>query len=122
MSPYLRIELLVLAVCVLVLVFRAVNRGKLRIQFSLIWLTVAAAMVAAAAMPRLVRWLSNALHVAEVTNFIYLVGILALMAIGFKQSEILSQHSEQVKRLTQELALVKKQLREQEQHETNQNT
>ncbi len=119
MSPYLRMELLLLAVCVFVLVFRAVNRGKLRIQFSLIWLTVAAAMVAAAAMPRVVKWISNALHVAEVTNFIYLVGILALMAIAFKQSEILSRHSEQIKRLTQELALLKKQLREQEQHETD---
>lgn len=122
MSPYLRAELLILAVFVFLVVFRAVNRGKLRVQFSLIWLTVAAAMVAAAAVPRAVKWLSNALHVAEVTNFIYLVGILALMAIGFKQSEILSQHSEQVKRLTQELSLLKKQLREQEQNETDKNT
>lgn len=122
MSPYLRVELLVLAVFVLLVVFRAVNRGKLRIQVSLIWLTVAVAMVAAAALPGAVEWLSDAFHVAEVTNFIYLVGILLLMAIVFKQSEILSQHSEQVKRLTQELSLLKKQLREQEQqHEQDQN-
>lgn len=113
MSPFLRVEMLLVAVAVLVMVFRSINRRRLRVQFSLVWLAVAAGMVLVAAFPGIAFRLCGLTRIEEPSNLIYLLGILTLLVIVFKQTEIISQHTEQIKRLTQELSIGKLRLEEQ---------
>lgn len=114
MSPFLRVEMLLLALAVLVMVFRAINRRRLRVQFSLIWLAVAGGMLLVAAFPGIAVWLCTLTRIQTPSNLIYLLGILTLLVIVFKQTEIISQHTEQIKRLTQELSMAKHRLEAQE--------
>lgn len=113
MSPFLRLEMLAVALAVSVMVFRSINRRRLRVQFSLIWLIVAAGMVLVAAFPGIAFWLCGLMRIEKPSNLIYLLGILTLLVIVFRQTEIISQHTEQIQRLTQELSLEKYRLEEQ---------
>lgn len=117
MSPFLRVEMLLVALAVLFMVFRSINRRKLRVQFSLVWLAVAAGMVLIAAFPGIAFWLCGVMRIEKPSNLIYLLGILTLLVIVFKQTEIISQHTEQIKRLTQELSMEKHCLEEKRTHE-----
>ena len=112
MSLLLRIEMLALALAVLLMVFRSIRRGRLLVQFSLVWLAIAVGMMLVAAVPELTIWLCALIGIQTPSNLIYLLGILTLLVIAFRQTEIISRHTEQIKRLTQELSLVKKQLEE----------
>ena len=108
MSPFLRIEMIILALAIMFMVFRSINRGRLLVRFSLIWLTVSIGILLVAAFPGIAVWLSDLTRIQTPSNLIYLLGILTLLVIVFKQTEIISQHTEQIKRLTQEISLEKK--------------
>ncbi|MCI8687089.1 MAG: DUF2304 family protein [Lawsonibacter sp.] len=53
MSPFLRAEMIVLALLIVTIIVRSVNRKKLRIQYSFAWLVIAAALLAVAFFPAL---------------------------------------------------------------------
>lgn len=113
MLLFLRVEMLILALAVLLMVFHSINRRRLRVQFSLIWLGISAGMMLVAAFPGIAVWLCKLTRIQTPSNLIYLLGILTLLVIVFKQTEIISQHTEQIKGLTQELSLEKHRTEEQ---------
>ena len=119
MSTLLRIEMVVLACIVMLVVFRSINKGKLMVRFSLLWIGIAIGMTLCAVFPGIVVWFCGVIGIETPSNLMYLLGILVLLVLVFKQSEILSQQTEQIKKLTQELSILKKQLPEQgESHAT----
>jgi len=117
MSLFLRVEMLILAFAVLLMVFHSINRRRLRVQYSLIWLGISAGMILVAAFPGIVVWLCTLTRIQTPSNLIYLLGILTLLVIVFKQTELISQHTEQIKRLTQELSMEKHRAEEQGKHD-----
>ena len=52
MSVLLRIEMIVLALVFIVLVFRTVNKQRLQMRFSLVWLMISFAMMVVAIFPQ----------------------------------------------------------------------
>ncbi len=117
MSPTLRVEMIVLAAAMIAVVFRAIRRGKLLVRFSLLWLAVSVGMLIVAAFPGIVIRLSRLVQIETPSNLVYLLGILLLLLIVLRQTELLSRHTEQIKRLTQELSLER--MRAQEGKEDN---
>lgn len=105
MNPLLRVEMTALSVLVVGVLFRAVNRGKLRMQYALLWLVVAAAMVLAALFPGVVYWLCGIMGVETPSNLVYLFAFVALLAIAFHHTVVLSEQSERIKGLTQMLSI-----------------
>jgi hypothetical protein len=109
--------MLILAFAVLLMVFHSINRRRLRVQYSLIWLGISAGMILVAAFPGIAMWLCTLTRIETPSNLIYLLGILTLLVIVFKQTEIISQHTEQIKRLTQEVSMEKHRAEEQGTHD-----
>ena len=101
----LRMEMLVLAAVVLLIVFLSIRRRKLLVRFAMIWLVIAVGMVFAALCPGVVVWLCSVVHIEKAPNLIYLLGLLVLLGLSFKQTVLLSKQSDQIKRLTQAISL-----------------
>lgn len=107
MTPLLRIELILFALIVVGVIVRNVNRKRLRIQYSLLWLLVALALMVSAFFPGILIWLCGVLEIETPANLVYLLGILVLLLITFYQTLLISHQAEQIKRLTQEISLEK---------------
>lgn len=105
MSVVLRVELLLFALIFFVLVFRSVSKKKLQLRYSLIWLLVAFCMVAAACFPGIIELISNLVGIQVPSNLIYFLGIVVLLVLSYSLSIIVSKQSDQIKHLTQYIAI-----------------
>ena len=92
--------MIVLALLIVTIIVRSVNRKKLRIQYSFAWLVIAAALLAVAFFPGITG-------IETPSNLIYLFGILILLLISFYQTALLSKQADRITRLTQVLSIEK---------------
>lgn len=99
--------MIVLALLIVTIIVRSVNRKKLRIQYSFAWLVIAAALLAVAFFPGIAVWLCSVTGIETPSNLIYLFGILILLLISFYQTALLSKQADRITRLTQVLSIEK---------------
>jgi len=107
MSLLLRIEMILIAIAVIMIVLFSVNRKKMCIQYSLIWIVLSVGLLIVAIFPSIAFFLCDILDIQTPTNLIFLVGILALLMIAFYQTIIISKQSERIKFLIQTISLEK---------------
>ena len=108
MIPWaLRIKLIAVAILFMVIVFRAVNKKRLQMKYSVIWVIISAGMISVAFFPQIVSVLIVLLGIETPANFVYLVGLLAAMTLCFSLTITVSKQSEEIKRLTQEISIEK---------------
>ena len=81
MSLTLRIGLIVLSLIFIVYVFNNVNKRKLQLQFSLIWLLIALAIIVIAVFPQIVYFAAKFIGIEVSSNLVYLIAIITLMFI-----------------------------------------
>ena len=101
MSIVLRIELIILALVFVALVFNAVNKRKLWLQYSLIWLLVSVGLLVTAFFPDILDWLADLMKIEVTSNLVYLIAIFILVVITFYLTKIVSKQSSQIKTLIQ---------------------
>ena len=101
MSIVLRIELIILAFVFVALVFNAVNKGKLWLQYSLIWLLISCGLLIVAFFPEILELLAAFMQIEVTSNLVYLIAIFVLVVITFYLTKIVSKQSEQIKTLIQ---------------------
>lgn len=101
MSIVLRVELIILALVFVALVFNAVNKRKLWLQYSLIWLLVSVGLLVTAFFPNVLDWLADLMKIEVTSNLVYLIAIFVLVVITFYLTKIVSKQSEQIKTLIQ---------------------
>ena len=101
MSIVLRVELIILALVFVALVFNAVNKRKLWLQYSLIWLLVSVGLLVTAFFPKILDWLAHLMKIKVTSNLVYLIAIFVLVVITFYLTKIVSKQSEQIKTLIQ---------------------
>ena len=99
--------MIVLALLIVTIIVRSVNRKKLRIQYSFAWLVIAAALLAVAFFPGIVVWLCGITGIETPSNLIYLFGILIQLLISYYQTALLSKQADRITRLTQVLSIEK---------------
>ena len=107
MGLLLRIEMIVMAVLVVFIIIHNVNRKRLRIQYSFVWLLIALALLAVAFFPGIVTWLCGIMSIETPVNLIYLLGIFALLLITFYQTLLISRQADRITRLTQIVSVEK---------------
>ena len=105
MSTVFRLEMLAIAVILFVVVLRSIRSRKLLVRFSLVWFLIAVGILLIAVFPGIPIWLCGVVQIETPSNLIYLLGILVLFMLALSQTRLLSQQTEQIKRLTQELSL-----------------
>lgn len=107
MSTLLCAEMIVVALLVILIIMYNVNRNRLCVQYSFVWLLIALSMLVAALFPGAVSWLRGVLGIETSSNLIYLIAILVLIILSFFQTLLISKQEDQIKRLIQIVSIEK---------------
>jgi len=89
----------------LVFIVELVRRRKLREAYAWLWITTSVGMLVLSSWYGLIEWLSQLTGAVTVTTTLFLFALLFLLALSVHFSTVLSRLSQQVRRLTQELAM-----------------
>lgn len=108
MMPRQWIASVVLALAILVLVIRLVQRGHLDIAYCWLWLAIGAGMLLMVLRYDWLVELSGLIGAVAPTTTIFLVGFMVILLMCLQFSWVISTHRRQIKRLTQRLALLER--------------
>jgi hypothetical protein len=90
----------------LAVIVELVRRRRLKEEYSLLWIVTAVAMLVLSSWYDLVEWLTQLSGAVTPTTTLFIFGLVFLLLISVHYSTVLSRLTEQVRRLTQELALL----------------
>lgn len=105
MSVTLRITLIVGSLLFVVVVFSVVNRKKLQLGDTLLWLLVSLILILGAVFPQLFVWASKLIGIETPSNFIYLIAVAALFVLVFHLTVQLSRLQAQTRRMVQMISI-----------------
>jgi len=103
------------ALAAFVLVLELVRRRRLREDYSLLWLFVALVMIVVAAWRDLLHGLAALVGIAYPPNLLFLLALMFVFALLLYFSTVITRLALESKRLAQEVALLRQQLRQLEQ-------
>jgi len=91
----------------LLMVLFALHRAYLREGYALLWIAVTCGMIVLSLIPRSMDKLARiiGIHIAPFVLVLFMLAGMSLML--FQQSVVISRHNEKIKRLAEELALLK---------------
>ncbi len=107
MSWALRLEMIALALGVAFVVVRSINKKKMRIQYSIVWMLLSGVLLVISLFPGIVFFLCRLLGIETASNLIFLLGIMALMLVSLIQTSIISKQADKIKYLTQVISIEK---------------
>lgn len=114
MTIQLRIVLFILIILALILFFHRIKNQKLALQYSLSWLVLLAILLIVVLFPNLLYYFSNAVGIELPINMIFFLGFLFTLLIIYNLTVAISKMSNEIKDLTQKLALMEKELHDDE--------
>jgi hypothetical protein len=106
MTPTQRTFAIVTSVVTLIGILELVRRRKLREEYSWLWILTTAVMLVLSAWYGLIERLSRLIGAVTPTTTLFLFGLLFLLLISVHFSTMISRLTQQVRTLTQELAIL----------------
>jgi hypothetical protein len=110
-----RLFAMALGIAVLLFVVNLVRTRKLKEEFALLWLLTAVVLVLAPLLIDYLDMIAHALGIEYPPAFIFVLAIICVLLVLFQFSMRISHFSEQIKVLTQEIALLRARLESLEQ-------
>lgn len=110
MSLALQIEMFILAIVLLYMIIRMVNKNTFSVKRSLPWLLVGLILVFISVFPGVVSFIAHHLGFALTMNFLLFCAILFLFCLELFDTSSNTKRDEQIKRLIQEVSLLKKEI------------
>ncbi len=107
-----RFFVIALALLALILVINLVRTRKLKEEFAILWLFTGFSLVLIPVFVDAFDFFAFALGIEYPPALLFLVALLGMMFILFQFSVSISRYSEQIKVLTQELALLRHRIQE----------
>jgi hypothetical protein len=123
MRPISVFVILVAALIAVVVVFY-IRKWRLREEYSLLWLLLAAAMLVLASFEGITVWIADRLEVSYAPSILFFIGLAFVATMLFHYSLEISRLSDQSRRLAQELSLLRSRVEQEPrgQQETPQET
>lgn len=109
MRPISIFVILVAALIAVVVVFY-IRKWRLREEYSLLWLLLAAAMLVLASFEGITVWIADRLDVSYAPSILFFIGLAFVATMLFHYSLEISRLSDQSRRLAQELSLLRSRL------------
>lgn len=107
-----RLFFMILGLAVLFVIINTVRRRKLKEEYALLWLLMAVTLVVAPLAIDLIDAISFAIGIDYPPAFIIVIALICFILIFFQISVTISRFSEQIKSLSQDLALTRKRLQD----------
>lgn len=102
------------AMVFLIMIFRLIVRGRLREEYSIIWIFCTSVLIFFSIWRKGLHFLASLLGVYYPPSLLFLVGILAIIVFLVHLSVVNSKLQSQIKTLSQEMAFLKQQLEKQQ--------
>ena len=111
-----RLEIIVAVILLvgLLYVVNQVRKKKLEVRYALIWLILGFGILLFDIVPGLMEWTASLLGIATPVNMLFFLGFLFSLLIIYSLTKTVSQLSNRVKCLTQQLAFLEKELYDRE--------
>ena len=106
MTPTQRVFAVAASVVVFAVIVELVRRRRLREEYAFLWVATSLGMIVLASWYGLIERLTHAIGAVTVTTTLFLFGLLFLLLISVHFSTVISKLTVQVRRLTQELAIL----------------
>ena len=106
MTPTQRVFAVLTSIATLAFIVDLVRRRKLKEEYSWLWILTAAGMIVLSAWYGLIEKVTRLIGAVTVTTTLFLFGLLFLLVISVHFSTVISKLTTQVRRLTQELAIL----------------
>ncbi|HUT51871.1 MAG TPA: DUF2304 domain-containing protein [bacterium] len=112
MLPEQRPFAVITALLLLGLIVFLIRRRKLREEYALLWLMVGAAVIALALWPGLLIRITHLIGAVDPTSALFIFSLIFLMIISIHFSIVNSRLKDQIRDLTQEIALLRHEIEE----------
>ena len=112
MSDKMRIVLIILVVATDLFSFRQIRQGKMSLNHSLLWIFASLALLLLAIFPSIAYWLSSLLGIGLSINLIFLSFGFFSIILFIYLTNVVSREDRNSRRLTQQIALMEKRIRE----------
>ena len=93
-------------------IFQQIKRKKLDLRYVFSWIVLCAVIIILALQPGLLKMLANLTGIATPVNMLFFFGFCLGMGIIFTLSMAISHLNENVKKIAQELAILREQVYE----------
>jgi hypothetical protein len=106
MTPTQRVFAIITSITTFLVVMELIRRRRLREEYALLWVLTTVGMMLLATWYGLIEWISQVIGAVAVTTTIFLFALLFLLLISVHFTTVISRLTVQVRRLTQELAIL----------------
>lgn len=112
MSLYLRLILMGVSLLSCIYVMRKIRKSKMKIESSLSWFFFAFVIFVLSIFPDIITLVSDWIGIQSPTNLVFLIMIFITIANTFSLSVKLSMQEHKISILTEEIAILRKQIEE----------
>ena len=110
MTVQLRIILFVLILLTFALFVDQIKQKKLKLQYTLTWMMLLLFILIVTVFPEILGFVANIMGIALPINMIFFFGFLFTLVIIYRLTMAVSKQSEEIKFLTQKVALLEKEI------------
>lgn len=112
--PVIQISVIVFCILLTIFVVRLVVKRRLRLKYSLMWLTLSLLALLFAIFPEPIFGLAHILGFAVPSNMVFFLAIFFLLALCLSLTVIVSWQARDIRQLIQEIAVINNQLEKME--------
>lgn len=98
---------IVFSITFLVVVIELVRKNKLQERYSLLWILLGIILLVLSATPTIINSVAAWLDIKNPPSFLFLFGLVYLIIYNLHITTVVSNQSEKITRLAQEIALLK---------------
>lgn len=95
-----------------VIIINMVRKKSLDLRYALIWLALIAMILVIGIVPGLLGVITHFIGIYDAMNMVFFMGFVFLIVVTFFLTAALSRNSNRIKALTQQVALLEKQVRD----------
>ena len=103
-----------IAISICAMIFELIRRGKLREEYSWLWILTGCVIIALTIWHELLEWITKFIGVISPVSALFFLSIIFLMMVCIQFSERISKLTKQVKNLTQELTILSAEIEQRE--------
>lgn len=108
MSKALIISLILFSILWFYIILRCVRKGKISVRYSLIWFFMAIVILIVGVFPNFMELIAKVFGFTTISNLVIGIILTLLMFITLVLTMILTNQKTQIKNLTQEVSMLKK--------------
>ena len=108
MSLRIRLVVIVCMVFILIYIIRSISKKTIDYKYGLGWTMVTAIIAIFAIFPGILEWIAKVTGVIAPVNVLFFLGFILSLGIIFSLSKTVSKLQDKVNKLSQELAILRK--------------